>query len=151
MCGGHGLRRVWWRRSVAPLWRPAWLQRGGEGGAVAARVWRQRGRWRELGRRRQRQSATTSVQNRTQREAVSLCALSFDATIVQHSLVLFTSETSIRCEISGTSSAVMRVVPCSWTLKLLVPCQFSPRRDEFRTMRALSSGLSSATLIAGKP
>ena len=51
----------------------------------------------------------------------------------------------------GPPGGVLRVVSCSSTLKLVVPSQFRPRRDEFRTMRALSSGLSSVTLIAGKP
>ena len=51
----------------------------------------------------------------------------------------------------GPPGGVLRVVICSSTLKLPVPRQFRPRRDEFRTMRALSSGLSCVTLIAGKP
>ena len=36
----------------------------------------------------------------------------------------------------GPPGAVLRVVPCSSTLKLVVPSQFRPRRDKFRTMRA---------------
>ena len=51
----------------------------------------------------------------------------------------------------GPPGGVLRVVACSSTLKLPVPRQFHPRRDEFRTMRAVWMGLSSATLIAGKP
>eukprot|EP00964_Phaeocystis_antarctica_P124334 scaffold88006_cov71-Phaeocystis_antarctica.AAC.1 len=50
----------------------------------------------------------------------------------------------------GPPGGVLRVGTCSSTLKLRVPRQFHPRRDEFRTMRA-ACGRTSATLIAGKP
>merc|ERR1719424_2744541 len=48
----------------------------------------------------------------------------------------------------GPPGGVLRVVTSSSTLKLPAPRQFRPRRDEFRTMRALSSGLSCVTLLS---